>query len=794
MSAIEKINNDLFGATLTRRSFVKGSGALVVGLSIAGASAAGSSKAAVISANLDPTLVSSWIEIHADNTITMRTGVGEMGQGSASGALAQVLAEELNVSYDQITSVIMGNTDQTPDGGISAGFLMKRPGSTNPEPFGQSMLNMQRAAAYTYQALIGLAATKLGVDKGQLSVKNGVVSGGGKGITYGQLVADQSLKLSIPATGTQLTGVTVTGTPPVKPISQWSVVGTSQPMKAIPDIINGKAPFVADIRLPGMLHARIVRPPALGSTLVSVGKLHSKSWPTSQVVVKGNLVGVLSPNEWEAIGAAADLARTTKWTAWEGLPSSSNLPKAMRETDYSHVPLTVGGYNPVTGANGLKGDAETAIKGAAKTLSATYFVPYIKHGPIGPSISLADVRSDGTVHVWVHGQAMQRVRGHIADALNISPDNIIVRWTVGAGHYGRSNGGTEGSELDAVILSQAVGKPVRVTWMRPEDFQWSTQQQAMLLDVQTGLDASGNMIAFRADYYGMGTQDDRPTGALLAGLNPGPAAPIVTGISNEWPYDKVPNVLEKGHGSDQLGEPTSPNKIGLRSHSFRTPTHRQENFAAEGMVNEAAAFAKVDPIEYRLRHTTDQRFITVLNTLKTTHGWQTRPSPSPNAKSAGSGTVSGQGMIALLRFNAIWAAAADITVNLKTGKIQVTKYTGVVEPGVAVNPRQLQRNFEGGTVMGISEALHEQTTFDRGSITSVDWVTYPIMRMAELPDIDKIKIVVLDRRDLNVAGMGGEAPNGLPPGAIAAAFFDATGKVVRSTPLRPGVVRNLLKS
>jgi len=302
------------------------------------------------------------------------------------------------------------------------------------------------------------------------------------------------------------------------------------------------------------------------------------------------------------------------------------------------------------------------------------------------------------------------------------------------------------------------------------------------------------MIGFRADYYGMGTQDDRPSGALLAGLNPGPDAPIVTGISNEWPYDVVPNVLEKGHGSDQLGQPTSPNKIGLRSHSFRTPTHRQENFAAEGMVNEAAAYAKVDPIEYRIRHTTDQRLITVLNTLKKEHGWVTRPSPSPNAKANGDGTVSGQGMITLLRFNAVWAAAANITVNLKTGKIQVDKYTGVVEPGLAVNPRQLQRNFEGGTVMGISEALHEETTFNKGAITSLDWVTYPILRFNELPAIDNIKIVVIDRRDLNVAGMGGEAPNGLPPGAIAAAFFDATGKVVRQTPLRPAFVRNVLKA
>ncbi len=793
MSAIDEMTTNVFGATLSRRKFVKGGGALIVGLSVPAAFTAGTAGGAVIN-DLSPSSPSSWIEIHADNTFVVRTGLAELGQGSASAAIGQVVAEELNVPYESIKTIVMGDTADTPDGGVSAGFLMKRPGETQPEPFGGGMLRMQRVAAYTYQALLSLAATKLGVDKGQLSVKDGVVSGGGKSATYGQLVAGQVLNLTIPTTGTKVTGLTVTGNPPIKPVSQYKVVGTSQPMKVIPGIVSGAEPFVADIRLPGMLHARIVRPQALGSTLVKVGSL-GKGYPTSQVVVKGNLVAVLSPNEWEAIGGAQVLAASTKWTPWAGLPASGNLPKALRGAQYSHVPMTIGGRDPITGGNGLRGDAETAIKGAAKTLSATYFVPYIKHGPIGPSISMADVRSDGTVHLWVHSQNVQSTRLKMATMLGISTDNVVVHWAVGAGHYGRSNGGTEGSEADAVILSQAVGKPVRVTWDRREDFMWSTQQQAMLMDVQAGLDSKGNMIALRADYYGMGTQDDRPSGALLTGLPAhGSPAPIVMGISNEWPYDKVPNVLEKGHGSDQLGELTSPHKIGLRSHSFRTPTHRQENFATEGMVNEAAAAAGVDPIEYRLRHTSNPRLITVLNTLKAEHGWKSRPSPNPDAKATGTGTVSGQGMLVLLRFNALWAAAADITVDLKSGKIKVDKYTGVVEPGVVVNPRQLRLNYEGGTVQGISEALHETLTFDTGKITSNDWVTYPIVRFNAMPDLKNFKFVVLSRPEVNAAGMGGEAPNGLPPGVISAALFDATGKVARATPLRPKAVQALLAS
>jgi len=794
MSATHDITTNVFGATLSRRTLVKGGGVLLVGLSVPAAFMARAAGGASIT-DYNPSQPSSWIEIHADNTFVVRTGLAEFGQGSASAATAQVVADELDVPYASIKQVVMGDTAATPDGGTSAGFLMKRPGETQPEPFGGGMLRMQRAAGYTRQALLSLASTKLGVPQAQLSVKDGVVSGGGKSATYGQLVAGQVLNLTIPVTGSKTAGLTVNPGVPTKKPNEFKVVGTSQPMKVIPGIVNGAEAFVADIRLPGMLHARVVRPQNLGSTLVKVGKLNTKAWPTSQVVVQGNLVGVLSPNEWEAIGAAQDLARSTKWTAWNGLPASGNLPKALREAQYSHVPITIGGRDPITGANGLRGDAEGAMKGAAKTLSSTYFVPYIKHGPIGPSITLADVRSDGTVHVWVHSQNAQQTRVKMAAMLGISTDNVVVHWAVGAGHYGRSNGGTEGSEADAVILSKAVGKPVRVTWDRREDFMWSTQQQAMLLDIQAGLDAKGNMIAFRGDYFGMGTQDDRPSGALLAGLPAhGSPAPIVMGISNEWPYDKVPNVLEKGHGSDQLGELTSPHKIGLRSHSFRTPTHRQENFAAEGLVNEAAAAAGADPIEYRLRHTSNPRLVTVLNTLRDAHGWATRPSPRSEARSAGTGIARGQGMLVLLRFNALWAAAADIAVDLKTGKIKVEKYTGVVEPGVVVNPRQLRLNFEGGTVQGISEALHETLTFDTGKITSNDWVTYPIIRMTEMPDLKNFKFVVLSRPEVNAAGMGGEAPNGLPPGVITAALFDATGKWARSTPLRPKAVRELLKT
>jgi CO/xanthine dehydrogenase Mo-binding subunit len=809
MSAIEEKTTDIFGATLSRGKLVRRGGALVVGLSVPaalGATAAGAASPGGISSagvapgvtSLDPSQLSSWLEINSDNTVLIRTGQGEMGQGSATGAYPMIVAEELRVPYDSI-SVVVATTNKTPDGGLSAGFLMKRPGQTQPEIFGGGALNLQRVAALTYQALLSLAATNLGVPVANLSVTNGVVSGGGKTVTYGQLVSGQQLNLTIPTTGTAVapppgrSSVTVTATPPFKPVSQYTIVGTSQPMKAIPGIIMGTTPYVADIHLPGMLHARIVRPPTLGSTLVSAGSVNAKAFPNAQVVVKGNLVGVLSPYEWEAIGAASDVASKTQWTAWEGLPGSGNTVGAMRATNWSAVPTTYGGMDPVTGTNSNVGNANAALAGAAKTVSATYFKPFVKHGPIGPSITLADVRSDGIVEVWTAGQAVQTVRTMVANALGISTDKVIVNWTQGAGSYGRQHG-AEHSELDAVILSQLVGKPVRVTWMRNEDFQWSVTSNAFLMDMQAGLDSTGKMIAFKGMYHAPQVADDgRPPGAVLAGMPAGPSPALSLGISNEWPYNLVPNVDEEGYGSLPFGS-TSPLGMSIRGHNMRTPSHREENWALESLVNEAAAAAGVDPIQYRIEHTSNQRLINVLNTLKTEHGWQTRPSPNPKATSTGTGIVSGQGMGVMLRFNTNWAVAMNIDVNLKTGRITPTKWTVVVEPGLAVNPRQLTRMTEGGMVMGMSEALYETMTFDKSKITSVDWVTYPIIRMLNIPDTSQIKVVVLDRRDLNVAGMGGEAPNGLPPIAITAAFFDATGKPARSLPLRPARVKEMLKA
>jgi nicotinate dehydrogenase subunit B len=840
MSRIQKLNPDepvphdfesidIFGATLTRRRFVTGVGGLVAGLSVVGAgvvaeSADGAERADATEHKVtytkiapegqgvplqagtvnspDPTQPGAWFTINPDNTITMRTGRAEMGIGSASTAYAMIAADELYVPYSAMTEVIIGDTDLTPDGGGAFG-MMSLGGAS-----------IRTVAALTYQALLALASAKFGLPVSQLSASNGVISGGGQSVTYGQLVQDPGLSFTIPVSGNNeeaadtFTGVFVLATPPLKPWTDYDVVGQSIPMRTIPGIVAATATYVGDVRLPGMLHGRSVHPKDLGSKLISVGKLSKKTYPHTQVVVQGNYVGVVDPDEWTAITAAQELATKTKWSDWSGLPTSANLFSYMRTMDWGVGPVQYGASTKVAAVREAKTTAEeTHVPGTAQTLSESYYFPVAKHAPIGPSCSVADVRSDGTVWLHIHNQNPSMCRYVIAQMLNTSIDNVTVRWYDGSGQYGRGNGGTTGSEEEAVILSKAVGKPVRLQWMRPDDMQWSTQHAPVISDIQGDLDASGNLLSFQANFYQPGQQDDRPIGALLAGLPtmpaPGPTDTLfdqntADGVIDTWVYDKVPTAQQAGYQSYQLGQttpadPTFNTQVGLRTHSMRTPGQRQQNFAQESMMSELAAAAGIDPIQFRLNNTSDPQLTAVLNTLRSSTSWQSRPSPSPQAASASAGSTQefiGQGCSQMLRSGAYWACVVHVSVVPKTGKVRVLDLTTVADPGLVVNPRQLQRMAEGGAVMGTSEALHEAVAFNTGAITDDNWVTFPILRFEELP---KIKIIIAANPTAanGQPGGGGEGPNGFAAAAIANAIFDAVGKQPREVPFVPSRIKAL---
>jgi CO/xanthine dehydrogenase Mo-binding subunit len=781
-TVIEKTH--LAEPTLSRRQFIKTGGILVVGFSVAGPAVlkADSAKSASLKNSLDPTLSSSWIEIHPDNTLLIRTGKSDFGQGSTFTAYRQIVAEELSVPFEAITTVVAGDTDRTPDGSGAFDFL------------GHGTPNIRKAAAYTYQALLDLASEKLGVPKDQLSVKDGIVSGNGKSISYGDLVKNQQLKLTIPVKGdlTSIFGLSVVGNPPMKPVSEYTVIGKSFRNSIISSKVAARETWATDVRLPGMLHARIVHPKTLGSTLVSAGQLDKKSFPNAQVIVKGNLVGVVSPSEWEAIQAAEQVATGTKWSDWKGLPGNAKLYQHLRdEADWSTA--------PVSRADSNKGDASAGFASGHKKHSATYQLSYMKHAPIGPTMAVADVKSDGTVHIYTHNQNPQALRGEIALMLHTTADHVIVHSYPGPGHYGRSNGGNAGAEDEAVLLSQAVGKPVRVQWMRADDLQWSTQSAAAFSDVKLALDEKGKMVSYQIDHYMPAMQDDRPIGAVLAGL-PTMAAPqvksdsvtsIVNSMEDPWIYAPLANLTEFGHGTFQVGQKESPIAVGLRDHSMRTPGQFQQNYPRELALNEAAALAGADAIQFRIDHASEERVIDVLKTLRDASGWETRPSPHRDASFTGSTPVRGRGVSVMLRSGTYWACVCQIAVTPSTGKIMVEKYTIVVDPGIVVNPMQLKRNVEGGAIMGISHALFEEVSFDESRITTEDWNSYPIPTMSDIPEV---KIVLLNNPKVGAYGGGSEAANALAAPAIAAALHDATGKMLRRLPLKPAYVLEVLKT
>ncbi|MDE1146849.1 MAG: molybdopterin-dependent oxidoreductase [Azospirillaceae bacterium] len=766
-------DRSIHGAALSRRGFLAAGGALVVAVAMKPGAAPGAP-----ATSLDATRPASWIEIHADDTLLIRTGKCDFGQSSIFTAYRQIVAEELGVPFEAITTVVSGDTDRTPDGGGTFGLLR-----TN-------VMNLRKAAAYTREAALELAAQRFGVPRDQVTVANGVVAGGGKSATYGQLVAGQDLRLTIPVGGelTGFGGLQVLGTPPLKPTADYTIVGKPYKNTIVRPKVSGETVWVGDVKLPGMLHARAVHPATLGSKLVAAGKVDKAQFPGARVVVIGNLVAVVSENEWEAVQAAQQVAADTKWTEWKGLPGHEGLRDHLRQSvKWDEVPAGKGGAN--------KGDVVVA---AAKTHAAAYFMPYLKHAPIGPTVSLADVRPDGSVTLHTHTQNPQYLRHLIAKMLGRAEDAVVIRTYPGPGHFGRSNGGNAGSEDEAVLLSRELGRPVRVQWMRADDMQWSTQSSTSQADITIGLDGKGRIVSYQADHKGPPMQDDRPIGAILAGLptidppgpdNKSPVHGAVMNIADRWVYGAVPNVAEIGHGTYQIGQRESPIGVGLRDHSMRTPIQFQQNFPREVAITEAAALAGIDALQFRIDHTDDGRFKAILARLREESGWTTRPSPAPHARATGDGVVRGQGVSIMLRDNGYWACAAHVAVNPATGEVRVERLTIVVDPGIVVNPLQLRRQVQAGSLMGVSQALHEEVAFDQGGVTSEDWTGYPILTMAEIPDV---KVVLAPKPDVGVYGQGSESANALAAPAIAGAFFDATGKPARRIPLRPEYVKAML--
>jgi nicotinate dehydrogenase subunit B len=735
--------------TFTRGTFLKGSGALVVGISLAGAATAGKASAAAPVRNApgpwDPKDVDTWIAVHNDNTATIYTGRMELGQGSPT-ALMQIAAEELDMEWSQIRFALM-DTHTSPDTGNTTGSSSIARGG----PL------LRAGAAEARQALLKLASANLGVPVASLSVAKGVVSGGGKSVTYGSLIGDR------------LFNTTFTGTAPQKKVADYKVVGQRVTRDDIPDKVSGKFTYMHNVRVDGMLHGRIVRPRGqgafgTGAKPLSVDARSIANIPGVQLIRKGDFVGVVAPHEYAAIQAAAQLK--VKWQDNPILPGNGDLFGTMKkQTTSDSVQVNTGNV-----------DAQFASS-ANKVLSASYAYDYQIHGSIGPQCSIAIVKSD-YADVMCSTQGAYRLRTGMAQLLGLPEGNVRIRVIEGASVFGH-NPQDDVAMAAAVMSQQLGGKPVRVQLMRWDEHGWDNYGPAELNELRGAVDAKGKIVGFEyVSYLQPGTSiesTDEHTGTPIPTPGRGNAD-----VNNTGAQYAIANRRVVGKSLPLLSG-------YFKSAPLRAPGALQATFASEQMVDELAFAAGIDPVAFRRQNITSDRWLGVLDAVVAAARWQPRVA---NSHRPSGDVVTGRG-IAIGGFASSFAAVvAEIEVNRKTGKIVAKHMYAAQDAGLAINPALIENQIEGNLVQATSRSLLEQVNFTKSRVSSTDWASYPILRFKDAPAVTAI---VVNRPDMASTGSG-EPPSAPTPAAIANAFFDATGIRIRQNPMTPGRVRAVLKA
>jgi CO/xanthine dehydrogenase Mo-binding subunit len=764
-------------AELSRRSFLKRGGALVVGLSLAGAGrAAAAYQPPLGDYGPDVNQLDTWLAVHQDGSVTLFTGVVELGTGSVTGLL-QIAAEELDVPFAAM-SVVTPDTLRTPDQFVSSG---SRAISQHGPP-------IRQAAAEARQYLVNLAAGKLGVPAAQLEVVDGVVrstADASKNVSYGALI------------GGGLFNAPITGTAKPKTPDRYKLVGTSVPRIDFPSIVSGTHQYIQNFHLPGMLYGRIIRPATQGAALVKVNGFKQKVSGVVKVVHRGDWLGVIAKSDWEAVLAARALDVT--WSDWSGLPPEGNLHKTMRTLplyDAAANPqdLRIGAQykNPNPNLFQNTGNVDAAIAGAPKKIGGvTYTAPFLAHGSIGPSAAAA-VWQDDRLTVWTSTQTPYGTREAIAKFWGVPNNNVRLISAQGSGTYGQN--GSDDAAMDATLLARAVDKPVRVQWRRWDEHTWENYKSARVYDMSGAVDANGKMVAWKSESWGF-TNYGRPEyhepahggepGSLFTAQLAGWTGATVEegGGSQGSPSYTIPNLWGK---HNFLGAPSQrKGSLRIKSGSMRNPSAFFDAFASESFVDELAALAGTDPIDFRLKHMTSPRAIAALRAAADAANWEYRPSPNPNR---------GKGPILRGRGVTVGGNVAEIfevEVNTKTGKVFVPRVVVAMDPGLVINPNALTSQVEGAVTFGISNGLHEQVRFDRTKVTSRDWVTYPIMRYKDSPL--EIETVLISRPDQPSSG-GGEPPHQPVLAGLANAIFDATGVRMRDLPFTAPKVKAALKA
>jgi nicotinate dehydrogenase subunit B len=735
---------------INRREFVrKGCDALIVGFSgFSGFSLhQGFSPAIAWTQTASPKPVvpeelDSWLSIGRDGKVTVYTGRIDMGTGIET-AFGQLVADELDVPFESV-KLIMGDTDLTPDQGKST--------ASSNVAMGAPPLRM--AAAVARRTLLKMAADRFKVSADDLDVANGIVrvrNAPSKRISYAELIGGRRFS-------TRLDQKTEDA-PRLKKSGELRLVGKSIPRVDVPAKVTASFRYVHNVRVPSMLHGRVIRPPKIGSSLVSFDENSVSSLPgVVKVVRKGNFLGVVAEREEHAIEAARLLK--VEWTGGRTLPDYPDLYQAVRSSKLIKTDVVTN-----------SGDVDSALSGAAKVFRATYTYPVQLHGMLGPSCAVADVRN-GRATIWSGSQWIQRDRRDLAKMLGIPLESVHLIWVEASGSYGRL--GCDDAAADAALMSQAVGRPVRVQWMRHDEHGWEPMSPAMTMDLRAGVDAQGRITAFDFQQWSQSHSRGESGNALAWRLAGGNADWERLSGGPYPPSYEFPNTRMLGHFVEEL----------LRSIYLRAPGRIQGNFAMESFLDEIAADQRMDPVEFRRHHIKDPTVLRVLDAAVQKVGWQPRLSPRAMARpSAGqSSVVTGRG-IAFGEHGPETRAAivADVEVDRTTGRVRVSKIVIAVSCGRIVNPQGLRHQIQGAVLQGISRTLFEAVKFDRSHITSLDWRSYPVLTFADVPDIET---VLIDQPDVEPQGAG-ELSTIPVAAALGNAIFDATGVRLREVPFAP---------
>lgn len=687
-----------------------------------------------------------WLAIGTDGTITAFSGKVEIGTGVRT-ALAQIVAEELDVPLERV-HMVMGDTALTPDEGYTAGSMT----------ISSSGTALRQAAAEARRAMFEMASEQLDANLDELSIQDGVITVAHdpkRSVTYAELM------------GGKLFNLAVTDQAPLKPPESYRIVGTSTPREDLPRKVIGQASFIQDLKVPGMVHARLVRPPSPTAKLVAMDESSVKDIPgLVKVVQRGNFIGVVAGREEQAIQAAKQLK--VEWQETAVYPRMPDLFAALRSQPTEDSVLVE------------QGDLEKAFAGATQQVHATYYQPYHAHASIGPSCAVAEVNGD-QVTVWASTQGPYPLRGALAELLNLPGENVHLIHVEGAGCYGQN--GSDDAAADAVILAQAVGRPVRVQWTRKDEFVWEPKSPAMVMEVHGGLDSHGNVVAW--DYHVWSPSHARRprfagqllTAQLISG-QPAPQARFSFGAERNAPTNYA-------FRTQRVTVHYAPNSF-LRVSSFRSLGGSMNTFANESFMDELAAAAGIDPVEYRLRHLADRRQRAVLIAAAEKTDWVPRRSPRTNEAELPEGEGRGVAFARYENDQGIVACIAEVQVEKNTGAVRVKRIVLAHDCGLIINPDGVKNQIEGNIIQSLSRALKEEVQFDERRITSVDWQTYPILTFSEIPEIE---IVLINRPDQPAMGAG-EPSTVTTAAAVANAIFDATGVRMRGLPFAPERVRS----